>query len=155
MEGGDWITQHFSLAELTRSATAKARHINNDPPEFVGDNLRRLAIRLLEPIRTAVGGAVTVTSGYRCPRLNAAVGGVDNSQHTLGEAADITLGSAAVNRRFFEDVKNGVVRLYFDQIILEPAAGWLHVSFKRDGNRMQLLDYSGRVNRFLPQGSGA
>ena len=83
------LTEHFTLAEFERSATAARLHIDNRVPAGLVPNLQRLCELVLEPLREHFQEAVYVTSGYRCPQLNSAVGGVHNSQHMRGEAVDI------------------------------------------------------------------
>ena len=81
------LSEHFDLSEFVASDTATARHINNMPPPECIINLTKLAMAL-EDVRTLLGHPVTISSGYRCPDLNAAVGGVAGSDHTRGLAAD-------------------------------------------------------------------
>lgn len=81
------LSEHFSLEEFTASDTAAARHINNTPPPECIINLTKLAMEL-ENVRALLGFPITISSGFRCPDLNAAVGGVPNSDHVRGLAAD-------------------------------------------------------------------
>ena len=83
------------------------------------------------------GGPITVNSGYRCDKLNAAVGGVPTSQHRLGEAADITAGSSLKNKELFEKVRYSNIQ--FDQLIDECGYAWIHVSYREGRNRNQIL----------------
>ena len=75
--------KYFTMNELCASATARRLGISNEPDKWQEENLRRLVDHVLDPLREAWGAPVIVTSGYRCPRLNAAVGGARRSQHTL------------------------------------------------------------------------
>ena len=134
--------KYFTLEELCRSETAAARNIDNTPDAAACQRLQTLVTQLLDPIRAAWGSPITVNSGYRSPALNSAVGGVPTSQHVKGEAADITVGSTADNKRLFDKIvelqKAG--RIAFDQLIDEKNYSWVHVSYKRDGNnRKQTL----------------
>ena len=86
-------SKYFKLEELLQSDTALAASIENLPSWSDIDNLRELAVSVLDPIRQAWGQPLKVTSGYRSPQLNAAVGGVPTSGHLEGCAADITLCS--------------------------------------------------------------
>lgn len=86
-------SRYFKLEELLQSDTALAASIENLPSWLNVDNLRELAVSVLDPIRQAWGQPLKVTSGYRSPQLNAAVGGVPTSGHLEGCAADITLCS--------------------------------------------------------------
>ena len=83
------LSEHFNLTEFTTSLVAATRRIDNTPPLSAVSNLQQLCLHVLEPLRAHLGHAVRINSGYRSPRLNAAVGGVSNSGHTRGCAADI------------------------------------------------------------------
>lgn len=127
------LTNNFSLEELTASATAKAKKIDNTPTPEVKANLERLCKEVLQPIRDKYGRAITITSGYRSPKLNAAVGGVKNSQHLIGQAADIkcTATSKAVLFNLIKDMINkGEIKV--GQLIWEYGTkkepNWIHVS---------------------------
>ena len=135
------LSPHFKLVEFTRSATAQARHIDNTPDEEQIKNLKFLCDNVLEPLREQFG-PIIIGSGFRCPALNTAVGGVKNSQHTSGEACDIHLPSIEVGKKYFEFLKKLPI---FDQLIWErnnPRSNhyWIHVSVKRSGkNRKQVI----------------
>ena len=107
-------------------------------PPSMRANIVALVDNVLDPAREEFGGPVTVNSGYRCPKHNLAVGGVVNSQHMKGEAADLC---CADNKRLAEIIeKNGK----YDQMIkyLQPDGSirFIHVSWKRNGgNRKQRL----------------
>ena len=125
------LTQNFTLEELTET-----RHGENIPTAEQIENLKLLATKVLQPLRDNVG-KVVVSSGFRCERVNKIVGGDTTSQHCKGEAADII---CANNRQAFIYIANN---LPFDQLIWEygndKAPSWIHVSFKRVGNRGQIL----------------
>ena len=125
------LTPHFTLAEFTRSATAIRYGLQNQPPQEVIDRLRLLCLHVLEPLRQHLACPVTVTSGYRQPRLNALVGGAPASQHQRGEAADIRLPRHLMPHAymFIRD------HLPYDQLILEPS--WIHVSYRHGHCRHQ------------------
>lgn len=135
------LSPHFKLVEFTRSGTASARHIDNTPNEQQIENIRFLCKNVLEPLREKFG-PIIIGSGFRCPALNTAVGGVKNSQHKTGEACDIHLPSTEVGKKYFEFLKTLPV---FDQLIWErdnPRSShyWIHVSIKRSGtNRKQVI----------------
>lgn len=92
--------KYFTLRELCKSATANKKDITN-VPEGLGEvlNMVLLIEHVLDPAREWLGEEIFVNSGYRCKRLNKAVGGVNNSQHCEGRAADITAGDSATNFR--------------------------------------------------------
>ena len=121
---------HFSIEELYASATAKRLGINNKPTIQKMINLVYLAAFVLEPLRVAMGRPINISSGYRCEQLNKAVGGVYNSQHLKGQAADISIdGDMAFGRKVFDYIKN---HLTFDQLIWEhdkKGTYWVHVSY--------------------------
>ncbi|MBR5847329.1 MAG: hypothetical protein IKY72_05970 [Bacteroidaceae bacterium] len=81
--------KYFSIEELVKSASAERLAIDNTPPHAARKMLTILVEQLLDPIRRRYGAPIIVTSGYRCPALNTAVGGVANSHHIVGCAADI------------------------------------------------------------------
>ena len=100
------LSPHFTLREFIVSGVALRRHIDNTPADpAVVDHLRLLAEKVLEPLRRHFG-VIRITSGYRCPRLNAAVGGRPASQHLRGEAADIHISSVEVGEKMFRFIGN-------------------------------------------------
>ena len=131
--------KYFTISELTRSDKARELHIDNTPFSYeVVANLENLIENILDPIREAWGKPLHVNSGYRCPALNKAVGGKPTSQHLKGEAADITAGSKAENKKLFEMIKES--GLVYDQLIDEYGFSWVHISLKKDGgNRKQII----------------
>lgn len=120
------LSRHFMLHEFTRSDTAERRGISNVPESRHLANLRALAMGL-EQVRRLLGDtSIKITSGYRSPQLNAAVGGVPTSAHALGYAADFThseMSALEVCRAIEKSV------LTFDQLIHEPSRGITHISF--------------------------
>lgn len=131
--------KHFTIKELTNSSTAKSKGIDNTPTREVVGNLTTLVDKVLDPLREAYGKPIRVNSGYRCPKLNKAIGGSATSQHVLGQAADITGGSKAENKKLFDLVRS--LKLPFDQLIWEHAGVWVHVSCG-PRNRRQVLSIS-------------
>lgn len=119
--------KYFTLHELTRSSTASRLGIDNTPPRHAIDSLHALVEHVLDPLRSAWQAPITVTSGYRCPALNRAVGGVPGSQHMLGQAADITVGSQSGNERLYALLQS--LNLPVDQAINEHGFKWLHLSY--------------------------
>lgn len=134
--------KYFTISELLRSDTAIARKIWNGANREQEDNLIALVAAILDPLRTACGKPIRISSGFRCPALNRAIGGVTNSQHMRGEAADIDLGSTTENRKLAKLIVD--LKLPFDQLIDEANYAWIHVSYKRKGdNRGQILRMRG------------
>lgn len=125
------LSPHFSLAELTASNTAKARGIDNTPlPEHIAK--LTLTAEMLERIRGVLGVPVIVTSGYRCMRLNVAVGGVTSSDHARGQAADIVAPAFGTPYEVAKKLAPLVSVLGIGQLILEGVKGkqWVHVSIR-------------------------
>jgi len=125
------ITMHFTIEELYASKTAKDKGINNKPSVREMVNLVYLAAYVLEPLRKAMGEPIKIGSGFRCQQLNKAVGGVANSQHLTGQAADLCIdGDIQKGKRWFNYIKD---HLPFDQLIWEhnpkTCSYWVHVSF--------------------------
>lgn len=130
------ISENFSFSEFERSDTAKKRGIINViSTAKVRDSIQALVINVLQPLRTAVGIPMPVNSGYRCPELNAAVGGVPTSQHMKGEAADIATSAPVLLAR-----KAVELGLPFDQIGLYPT--FVHFSHKLGGPQRGQIFYS-------------
>ena len=136
------ISKNFTLEELCASPTAKANGIANIPGHQDICNLCALVHHVLQPLRDAMGYAIKIGSGYRSLALNRAVGGVSNSQHMKGEAADLCIdGDRVKGKRWFDWIKS---HCEFDQLIWEHNANgsyWVHVSFRSDGkNRKQVIN---------------
>ena len=133
------LTKNFSLEEMYRSDTARRLGIDNKPQtEEVVENLRALCLEVLQPLRDHLGKPVVVSSGYRCKDLNKKVGGVENSQHLKGEAADIKVR----DREELIDVMRYIMdETDFDQLIREKSGSteWVHVSHKRNGNNRRMV----------------
>jgi hypothetical protein len=123
------LSANFSLAELTKT---NVRQFDNTPSMQVIENLQVLVDNVLQPIRNKFG-QVTVTSGYRSPEVNKAIGGSATSDHCFGFAADFEV--AGVDNK--ELARWVVDNLKFKQLILEfytkgvPDSGWVHVSYDK------------------------
>lgn len=128
------ISKDFSYHEFEKSDTASRYRINNAITDWeVRDNIKALVEEVLQPLRDAWGGPLFINSGYRCPELNAKVGGVPTSQHTKGMAADVGMTDPYALAKLAKRM-----RLPYDQMIVYPS--FVHFSHKRDGeNRGQLL----------------
>ena len=126
---------NFTLAEFIKSDTAKKRGIDNTPDFEEVEHLEELVERFIQPLRNAYGKPIIISSGYRCEKLNRAVGGVSNSVHMKGYAADLQIsGNIAKFNEFVEFVKNWVKNkgILFDQLLIENSGKtyWLHVGFR-------------------------
>lgn len=130
------ISKNFSYKEFEESETAKARGITNIISSFeVRDAVRALTLNVLQPLRDAWGAALHINSGYRCPALNQAVGGVPTSQHTKGEAADIKAEHPAKLAQLAYNLG-----LPFDQMIIYPT--FVHFSHKLKGPQRGAVLYN-------------
>ena len=133
------LSNNFTLEELCASETAKAKGIRNEPGKAEIVNLTLLAVHVLQPLRNNMG-SISISSGYRSAALNKAVGGVSNSQHVKGQAADIAIPNQTVGKVWFSYIKD---YLTFDQLIWEhnkAVVYWIHVSYNINGNRRQVID---------------
>lgn len=132
------LTTHFTLDELTRSDAATRLNITEQflPDGQVINNLRALCDKALEPIRGYTRTFIHINSGYRCQRLNKAIGGAPTSQHVLGEAADIRAQGYTTEQLYTAIKESGIE---FDQLIQEFDR-WVHISYRLGGNnRMECL----------------
>ena len=128
------LSPNFTLAEFCFSETASRKGIKNDPPALMYPTLKRTA-EGMEQVRTLLGHPIRVTSAYRSPELNTAVGSKGTSQHTLGEAVDFTCTAYGDPKAIVIAVmKSGIP---FDQLIAEFSS-WVHISFSAK-NRKQVL----------------
>lgn len=133
------LTRNISLEELTTSQTATRLRINNTPTPEIIENLKVVAAQV-QKVRDHFGKPLIISSGYRSEKLNSAIGGARNSQHTKGEAIDIQSTNGYTNADIFNYIKNN---LDFDQLIWEYGTRkepkWVHISYKKSGNRKQIL----------------
>lgn len=125
--------KYFTLKELCVTNTG----LTNIPSWEAVDNLKLLVTNLLDPLRVKWGKPIHITSGFRSLEVNNSIGGVSNSQHLEGRAADIDVGGIDDNKRLFEFILT--TGLSFDQLILENGGQWLHVSYNINKNRQQIL----------------
>jgi len=132
------LTNNFSLAELSKT---NVRNVDNTPDKIIINNLKQLAEHILQPLRDAMGKPVTISSGYRSPAVNTAIGGSPTSDHCKGMAADIEI--AGVSNY---DLANYITKNFkFTQVILEfhtqgvPDSGWVHVSYDPSNLKCQVL----------------
>lgn len=151
------LTEHFTLAEFERSATAKANGIDNRVPSQYIPALEQLCKTILEPLRAFAGQSIIISSGYRCNALNVKVGDAYASQQTLGEAADIQIPKTPYTEwsdnkahtdkdilyRWFEFL---TTHTDFDQAIIETSNDkdfWIHISCRKNKkkNRHQFIRY--------------
>lgn len=134
------LSKNFSLSELTKSETAIRKDIDNTPSNEVLSNLTTLCNMVLQKVRDS-HGVVTITSGYRSPELNKAIGGSTTSDHCKGCAADFEVPGLD-NKQLALWIEDNLI---FKQLILEfyedgqPNSGWVHCSFEEGENNSQVL----------------
>ena len=132
------ISEHYTLADLTKSNTATRLGIKAQltPSPQIVTSLKSLAAHVIEPLRAIYGGTMIVTSVYRCEKLNRLIGGSSTSQHVKGEAMDFEVRGLTIT-----EVMKAVVahKIPFDQLIHEYNS-WVHISFDTNGKqRGQIL----------------
>ncbi|AEV31382.1 Peptidase M15 [Owenweeksia hongkongensis DSM 17368] len=142
------LSTNLSLLEVTKSQTAVRHSIDNTPNAQQLENLKRVAENIFQPIREHFNTPIFISSGFRCEDLNTRIGGSRTSSHCKGEALDIDMDGRGTitNRQVFDYVR---ANLQFDQLIYEfgddQNPGWVHISYKKTGNRNQVLKAS-KVN---------
>lgn len=130
------ISNHISYDEATISPTGLRLKIDNTPNSEQLLAMKTVAKACFEPLREWYGKPLKVNSFFRCEALNKAVGGAINSQHSKGEAIDISGGSKDENKKIFDWCK---ANLKYDQLINEYDYSWVHISFRTGNNRNQTL----------------
>jgi zinc D-Ala-D-Ala carboxypeptidase len=139
------LTTNFSLAELLNSPTATAKGIKEQftPSEEVINNLTLLAKNVLQPLRDGIGRPLKITSGFRCERLNVAIGGSRTSEHCKGMAADIQLIVNGQNLSGLIYNKIIELKLNYTQMIWEfgnsEHPDWIHISYNKANLKKQNL----------------
>lgn len=132
------LTENFTISELIYSYTAQVNKIDNRPSVQVIENLKALCENILQPLRDHFACHIIITSGFRSPKLNKKIGGVANSQHIEGKAADFIIPAVDL-KTVFKWIKNNLV---YDQLLYEYNSKdvWIHVSYDRSHNRKQAID---------------
>ena len=133
------LSKNFVLSEITRSNTATRLGISNEPTKEHLENTKRIVSVLLQPLRDSLG-PIRISSGYRNPSLNRAIGGSSKSQHCKGEALDIQFWQKGKmnNKKIYDWILDS--GLEFDQMINEFDFSWIHISLKKKDNRKQVLE---------------
>lgn len=135
------MSKFFSLKELIASTEAYKRKIDNTPGEEEKEHLEEL-MEFLDGIRSAWGSAIIVTSGYRCPELNEAIGGVKKSAHQTGYAVDCVPANNK-KKEFFEFCKEYLKSRDFDELLFEKnnsGSIWIHIALKSiDGKQRRKI----------------
>ena len=136
------LSENLSVAEFSKSDTAKRKGIDNTPKGVHLEAAKELAQNIFQPIREHFAVPLFISSGYRSDALNKAVGGSATSQHSNGEAIDIDMGNNTKpsNKDLFDYIKKN---LEFDQLIWEFGTDknpeWIHVSYSSVKNRKKIL----------------
>jgi hypothetical protein len=130
------ISKHISIKEATQSNTAIRFGIKNNPNSIELEAMNLVANELFEPLREWYGKPIKINSFFRCEELNKKVGGSKTSGHVLGNSIDIDAGSIEENKKLFNYIKDN---LMFDQLINEYNFSWVHISYKKNANRKQIL----------------
>lgn len=134
------ISKNISYKEAVYSNTASKLGIDNTPSPATLERMKLVANKVFQPIREHFGVPIKVTSFYRSPKLNKAVGGSKTSQHVLGEAMDLKGTNGVTNKQIYDFIKSN---LEFDQLIWEYGTdkepSWVHVSYRKGRNRKQTL----------------
>ena len=132
------LSKNFSLAEITRSNTAKRIGIKNEPNKEHLNNIQALIRKVVQPLRDAIG-PIRISSGYRSPELNRAIGGSNKSQHCKGQALDLQFweNGEMNNKKIYDWILSSGID--FDQMINEFDYSWIHISFNEFKNRKQVL----------------
>lgn len=134
----------FTLDEMVASDTAQRKSISNTPTPEIVDNLDRLVVSLLDPIRELWGEPLIISSGFRTQQVNALVGGTPRSYHRYGLAADIctrcnrNMNSRERNWELYKMIKQHICEFPVDMVIAEDisiacACGWVHVQTNKEG----------------------
>ena len=145
------LTEHFTLEELLDSQSAVRLGIDEQfaPAESIKDNLKALCIDVLEPIRTLINSPIRISSGYRCERVNKAIGGAETSQHVKGQAADISCKDLTTEELYKSIQESGII---FDQLIQE-FGHWVHISYtsvaENRGQCLRAIKVDGQT-RYIP-----
>ena len=133
------LSKNFVLSEMIRSNTAKRLGIKNEPTKEHLENMQRLVTFLIQPMRDALG-PIRITSCYRSPSLNRAIGGSRKSHHCKAQAADVQFWKEGkmCNKEVYDWVIESDIE--FDQMINEFDFSWIHISLKESKNRKQILE---------------
>ena len=139
------LSKHVTLAEFENSPTATTHGINNKMNELQIASAKLLCENVFEPLRLYLNIPIKISSGFRSVQLNKMIKGSLTSQHTKGEAMDIK-----IDAKGFYFIKD---KLEFDQLIWEfgndEQPSWVHVSYKKSGNRKQVLKATKRNGKTI------
>lgn len=133
------LSENFTLEEFINSSTADKRGIDNRPSADEHRNIQKLVSTIMQPIREKFGKPIIVSSGFRCSRLNQAVGGASNSDHIFGAACDFHTveNTKEANKKLFELILNMIdnKEIQCRQLIDEYNYKWIHISINHSKNK--------------------
>ena len=138
------LTANITLDELCKSQVSERKGINNNPNPAQIENIKALAVNVLQPIRSHFDKPLIISSGFRCAELCIAIGSSVNSQHVADDgaaAADFEIPGVdnldlAIWIKSNLDIDQGILEFYRDG---EPTSGWIHCSYSKEDNRNQWL----------------
>ena len=138
------LTANITLDELCKSQVSERKGINNNPNPQQIENIKALAVNVLQPIRSHFDKPLIISSGFRCAELCIAIGSSVNSQHVADDgaaAADFEIPGVdnidlAIWIKNNLDIDQGILEFYREG---EPTSGWIHCSYAKEGNRNQWL----------------
>ena len=138
------LTANITLDELCKSQVSERKGINNNPNPQQIENIKALAVNVLQPIRSHFDKPLIISSGFRCAELCIAIGSSINSQHVADDgaaAADFEIPGVdnldlAIWIKSNLDIDQGILEFYREG---EPTSGWIHCSYAKEGNRNQWL----------------
>ena len=135
------LSKNFNLHEFEKSKTADLKGIDNrisnsNNPDLTTKNLKDLVTYVLQPLRDKLNKPIYISSGFRCEELNKIVGGVNTSQHLIGQAADITYSGDI--EELYEYIK--LINLPVDQVILYKNKNFIHISYSKRHRRQYLIN---------------
>jgi hypothetical protein len=135
------LSNHFSLAEFTASETATRKGLDNTPESDVVEVMKTTAARM-EEVRDILEAPIIISSGYRSPKVNSAIGGSATSQHCKGEAVDFIAPQYGTPNDICHAILDSTI--VFDQLIEEGGdEGWVHISFAEPSRRSVLTAHFG------------
>ena len=137
------LTKHFTLEEMIFSEYAVRNRVDNDPTLEIIDALRDTCIKVIEPLRIAIGKPIKITSGYRSKELNKLIGGSKTSQHCFGQAVDIQVQGISTEDLFQKIIE---LKLPYDQIIQEFDS-WVYCSYRENprGEKLRAIKLKGKT----------
>lgn len=133
------LSEHFYLSEFLQSQSATRLGIDNEPTDKIVESLIRVAFTL-EQVRKIIAAPIIITSGYRCQELNKAIGGVYNSAHISGLAADFISPVSGTPLQICRHLSTYMDTLQLDQLIFEQS--WVHIGLCETPPRKQILTYN-------------